>query len=193
VRRVVEARFPGPQITLLSSPVAAPHPARASRTGATRLLVATAFMLLCPQSALADEVFGLWSLSCPKPDTQSCFIWQAVTVYPTGGQTVLGVSVRMDGRTATPEMMLRFSPLSDPAAGVRLKVDDRPDYRLPVRLCDEKVCEARGRLRGPFLQQLRSGKFSQITFVAADGQHTARLSLEGFTPALRALERTQTR
>lgn len=157
------------------------------------VIAALSFTVLCAQSVAADRVFGPWSLSCPEVDTQPCFIWQSVTVYPTGGQTVLGASVRLDDRAGTPEIMLRFSPLSDREAGVRLKVDNRPDYRLPIRICDAKICEARGRLHGPVLEQFRSGKVSQVTFVAADGQHTVRLSLDGFTPALRALERTQTR
>lgn len=102
---------------------------------------------------------------------------------------MLGISVRIAASSDSPEMQLRISPAADPRAGVGLKIDNHDDFRLPISGCDERVCQAVGRIRGPVRDQLTSGKYAQVAYFVGGKQQTVPVPLDGFAAALVELER----
>lgn len=140
----------------------------------------------------ADKVFGSWRLSCPKQDVKSCFIWHSVLADPSNKRTVvLGLSVRFNQSPTVPELQIRLTPHADSRAGVGLKIDNHPEYKLVMSTCDARVCEANGRVQGTVRDQMVSGKLGQLAYMESGKQQTVIVALNGFGAALQALEKLQ--
>ncbi len=164
---------------------------------ALRAAVTAAALVVAHTVAYAADsgarAFGAWRLACSQSNANDCFIWQSITADRAPKQAVLGVSVRIPKSAAVPEMQFRITPDADPTAGVGVKIDGHPDYRLAIGVCDARLCQATGRVQGAVRTQLLAGKLAQVAFRASGDQHTVVVRLDGFEPALKELERRRSR
>jgi invasion protein IalB len=141
-----------------------------------------------------DQRFGNWGYSCAlardehEREVERCMISQLVAVNPKARQVVLGLTVDFADSAAVPTLRARFSSQAARKAGIGVKVDDRPDMRLPISDCDALRCEAVGRMAPPVLKVWLSGKQARFAFLMAGGRQVVLpVSLTGFGPALEAL------
>jgi invasion protein IalB len=160
--------------------------------------------LLAPAASLAlaqeptvtrSERFGAWGYSCATAQhdgrpVERCMISQIVATDPARQKVVLGLTVDFADSATVPTLRARFSSKAERRAGIGLKIDARPDMRLPIGDCDSRRCEAVGRLSPPVLAQWRKGKRAQFAFLQQNGkQQVFPVSLDGFGQALEALRR----
>ncbi|MES2262369.1 MAG: invasion associated locus B family protein [Pseudomonadota bacterium] len=143
-----------------------------------------------------ETQFASWGLSCAvaqdakgKP-AERCMISQLVSTNPKQGKVVLGITVDYADNPKTPTMRARFSAAAERRAGIGIKIDARPDMRLPISDCNAQRCEAVGRLAPDVLAAWRGGKLAQLAFIGQGGKQVLLpISLAGFDQALAALAR----
>ena len=127
--------------------------------------------------------------------SERCSISQAVSLDPGRTKVVLGVVADYLDSPDVLTLRFRLAPTAERRAGIGLKVDDRPEMRLPLDDCNAQRCEAAGRLRGEALKRWREGKAVQLAFIdtSSGRQVLLPISLDGFVPALNALTRLHRR
>jgi invasion protein IalB len=157
------------------------------------------------QEASTDVArFGSWGVNCASPRNartsdappanRRCIISQIVAADPTARRVILGVTVDLFDSPDVPTIHFRLSPGAKKEAGIGLKIDDGPEFRLPIGSCDQARCEAAGRLTGDVRQAFLSGRVAQIAFIGPDGrQIVAPVALAGFREALEALRTDKTK
>lgn len=143
-----------------------------------------------------DERFGAWGFSCAvaangKGDlAERCMVSQIVAANPRKRQVVLGLTVDFADSPDVPTLRARFSSRAEPRAGIGIKIDRQPDMRLPISGCDERRCEAVGRLAPPVLKLWKKGKLAQFAYLQRGGKQVVLpISLDGFDEALAALRK----
>ncbi len=106
----------------------------------------------------------------------------------------MGVSVYFQPGKTKANMDIRISPEVVEQAGIGIKVDDFPSFKLSMSKCDVRVCLASGFLDEPLLTQLKSGKLATIALVRKNAKlmHIP-LSLSGFQAAFSELQREHIR
>jgi invasion protein IalB len=150
---------------------------------------------------LREERFASWGLVCEVASdptgrgSERCSISQSVSLDPGRSKVVLGVVADYLDSPDVPTLRFRLAPTAERRAGIGLKIDDRPEMRLPLDDCNAQRCETAGRLRGEVLKRWREGKAVQLAFIdtASGRQVLLPISLDGFVPALDALTRLQRR
>lgn len=155
------------------------------------MVIATGLFLWHGDSlAVTDKIFGSWSLVC----TKHCTISQVTSRDPEGRKVIMGVSVYFQPGKTKANMDIRISPEVVEQAGIGIKVDDYPSFKLSMSKCDVRVCLASGFLDEPLLTQLKSGKLATIALVRKNSKlmHIP-LSLSGFQPAFSELQREHIR
>jgi invasion protein IalB len=150
---------------------------------------------------LREERFASWGLVCEVAadptgrGSERCSISQAVSLDPGRTKVVLGVVADYLDSPDVLTLRFRLAPTAERRAGIGLKVDDRPEMRLPLDDCNAQRCEAAGRLRGEALKRWREGKAVQLAFIdtSSGRQVLLPIALYGFVSALNALTRLHRR
>ena len=171
----------------------------------TALLAAMAAVLALPSlPAFADEAprttreerYGNWGYSCAVAEDkmgaprERCMISQLVASNPREHKVALGLVVDLYDSPTIPTLRARFSPGAERKVGIGMKIDDKPDLRLPISDCNKARCEATGRLTPQVLSLWNSGKQAQFAFLLKGGKQVVLpLSLNGFDRALAALRK----
>ena len=147
-----------------------------------------------PQPASEERRYASWSLICGDPLLSNCSLSQIVARDPQGKKVVLGATVHIDRVSMRPQLSLRQSPDALKEAGIGLKIEPGPEYRLPIAHCDTQVCEANGWLEGDLRRQLEHAKVAQVAFRMNNRQQVlAPLSLQGLDQGLQELMRRAVR
>ena len=103
-------------------------------------------------------------------------------------ELALGLVVDLYDSATIPTLRARFSPAAERKVGIGMKIDDKPDLRLPISDCNKARCEATGRLTQQVLSLWSSGKQAQFAYLLKGGKQVVLpLSLNGFDRALAAL------
>jgi len=159
-------------------------------------LAATSTPLAAQSTADQDSAesetqqFEDWTLRCrsePATQLQTCHISLQAFAQDSGKQ-VLQFRVGRFG----PEKVLgavifvpngvRLPP------GLGIQVDERATRSYPFELCDPNSCQARLRMEGDLLKDLKVGLVGHMRFQNGAGQDlVVKVSLKGFSAALLAL------
>jgi invasion protein IalB len=144
-----------------------------------------------PKAADSSErLFGSWSLICSKHKPPRCGLTQAVATDPAGKQVVLGAAVHPVPELGKLRLEFRVSSAADPKAGIGMKFQDGPEYRLPMSGCTAQYCTASGVLDGGIREALENGKAVQMAFMMpGPKQALVPLALGGFKEGVAALEK----
>ncbi len=148
--------------------------------------------------------FGSWGLNCASPrdakasdappGNRHCIISQIVTTDPAARRVILGLTIDLFDSPEVPTIHFRLSPAVKKEAGIGLKIDDGPEFRLPIGSCDQARCEAAGRLTDGVRQAFLSGRVAQVGFIGPHGrQIITPVALAGFREALEALRKNKTK
>ncbi len=166
------------------APVPAPVPALGPRVAASAPVGQPA-----PGNS-TERLFGAWSLICSTHKPPRCGLTQAVATDPAGKQVVLGAAVHPVPELGKLRLEFRVSPAVDPKAGIGMKFQDGPEYRLPMSGCTAQYCSASGVLEGGIREALENGKAVQLAFMMpGPKQALVPLALAGFKEGVAALEK----
>jgi invasion protein IalB len=136
-----------------------------------------------------ERLFGAWSLICSTHKPPRCGLTQVVATDPAGKQVVLGAAVHPVPELGKLRLEFRVSSAVDPKAGIGMKFQDGPEYRLPMSGCAKQFCTASGLLEGAIREALENGKAVQMAFMMpGPKQALVPLALGGFKEGLLALE-----
>ncbi len=138
----------------------------------------------------SERLFGAWSLTCSTHKPPRCGLTQAVATDAEGKQVVLGAAVHPVPELGKLRLEFRVSQLADARAGIGMKFQDGPEYRLPMSGCTAQFCAASGLLEGPIREALENGKAAQMAFMMpGPKQALVPLALSGLKEGLIALEK----
>jgi invasion protein IalB len=137
-----------------------------------------------------ERLFGSWSLICSTQKPPRCGLTQAVATDPAGKQVVLGAAVHPVPELGKLRLEFRVSGAADPKAGIGMKFQDGPEFRLPMSGCTKQFCAASGVLEGPIRDALENGKAVQLAFMMpGPKQALVPLALAGLKEGLSELEK----
>ncbi len=137
-----------------------------------------------------ERLFGSWSLICSAHKPPRCGLTQVVATDPAGKQVVLGAAVHPVPELGKLRLEFRVSSAVDAKAGIGMKFQDGPEYRLPMSGCTAQYCTASGVLEGGIREALENGKAVQLAFMMpGPKQALVPLALGGFKEGVAALEK----
>lgn len=132
----------------------------------------------------APETFGKWQLSCP--DNHKCRIAQTIIQKKTEKTIVIARVFKDKGSV----LLISLPKGIFLAPGVSVRIDNKGKfYRYPFETCDDTGCHSGLKLSKRLLSALKRGNFASVIFYDSRQKPVlAKLSLEGFTKAYKALK-----
>lgn len=135
------------------------------------------------------EDFDDWRLECRED--KNCYIFQHHVLNDSKAPALrVTVLMRGDQRGRLMPFMRISTPLSvHLAAGLKVRIDQQKQIKLPFEFCGPVGCRVDFGMGGEFLSNLKAGEILQATYYSVpDGEiRMVNVSLKGFDRALAAL------
>lgn len=130
------------------------------------------------------ETFGKWQLSCPKK--QKCRLAQTIIQRATQKTVVIARVFKAKNSV----LVISLPKGIFLAPGVSIRIDNKGKfYRYPFETCDDKGCHTGLKISKRLLKALKRGNFASVIFYDSRQKPVlAKLSLEGFTKAFKAMK-----
>lgn len=148
---------------------------------------------VAPQAIAQDtETFGAWTKVCSgEGDAQSCLISQVL--QDTDGNNVAEVSIAdvIDGGDTVGAISIATPIDTLLLPGVRFKVDEFDENRLPFNFCQPGGCVVQIGLTQDNIDAFEGATAAAVTVVpisAPDAEVALTLSFDGFTAAFASLQ-----
>jgi invasion protein IalB len=107
-----------------------------------------------------------WITSCSSTERNAplnCLLEQRIIVKETG-QLVVKLTVRIDGVSRKPALLIQAPLGLNLAAGIIIRVDDGKPEKLDLQMCDASGCYAGSPISNELLALLTSGTKVNFTF-----------------------------
>lgn len=131
-----------------------------------------------------SATFGKWQVSCPE--NQKCRAAQTIIQKKTEKTIIIARVFKDKGGV----LLISLPKGIFLAPGVSVRIDNKGKfYRYPFETCDDTGCHSGLKLSKRLLRALKRGNFASVIFYDSRQKPVlAKLSLEGFTKAFKALK-----
>lgn len=147
----------------------------------------TAQQAATPQSEAPAPPQSGWRSNCTsiaRADPPDCTVEQRLVLSNTG-QLLTAVTIRIDGKTRQPALMVQLPHGLFLPDGISLRVDQAEALKLDVQTCDNSGCYAGSPASKKLLGALSSGSQLKVSFNnLAKKEVQLTLPLMGFAAAL---------
>jgi invasion protein IalB len=146
--------------------------------------------------AAEEKRFDDWMLRCAErapPDAPRCIITQDIVSNETNLGIVSAAIYYRPGKN-TPTLGFNLAPQAIKQKGMSLQIDDKPSMDMQIQGCNDKFCGVRVNFPDDVMKQFRTGKSGVVSFsVPPEKRIGAKISLKGFSAAMKVLEQRRDR